>query len=149
MKKAIAASILAITASTAAYADTVDRIKIYDHTKIITNNAPVSETRCQEVKVPVYGQSSGATGGDVLAGMIIGGILGKAATGKDNGAGVGAVAGALIATDKANKNKVVGYQLQEQCSEVVVYRNSEVEVYSHSTIRFYLNGKRYVVPFQK
>ena len=52
-----------------------------------------------------YGQTgSGASAGDVLGGMIIGGLIGKGASGDDKGAAAGAVIGGMIAADK-NQNK--------------------------------------------
>ena len=80
-------------------------------------NVPV-ET-CENVQVPIYGQvqGQGATGGDVLAGAIIGGILGKALTGDDKGAGFGALVGAMGSAEKKNQSsqKIVGYETRKQC----------------------------------
>ena len=126
----------------------VSNIKVFDHVKTVTQSIPTTETRCQDVQVPVYQQGQ-SNGGDVLLGAILGGLIGGTATGKDEGAAIGAIGGAIIADQNANKPKVSGYRLERQCNDVTVYQNSNVEVYSHSTVRFYLDGKRYVVPFQK
>ena len=138
----------AIFAASTASAD-VSKVKVFDHTKIVTQSVPISETRCQDIKVPIYQQGGNASGGDVLLGAILGGLIGGTASGKDSGAAIGALGGAIVANESAKGPKVTGYEIQRQCSDVTVYQNSNVEVYSHSTIRFYLNGKRYVVPFQK
>ncbi|HAW05695.1 MAG TPA: hypothetical protein DCW83_13475 [Saprospirales bacterium] len=143
-----------ILASAALFAATsvsaeVTKIKIYDHTKTVTQSVPVSERRCQDIKVPIYQQGGQASGGDVLLGAILGGLLGGGVSGKDEGAAIGALGGAIIANESAKGPKVTGYEIQRQCSDVVVYQNSNVEIYSHSTIRFFVDGKRYVVPFQK
>jgi len=143
-----------ILASAALFAATsvsaeVAKIKIYDHTKTVTQSVPVSERRCQDIKVPIYQQGGQASGGDVLLGAILGGLLGGGVSGKDEGAAIGALGGAIIANESAKGPKVTGYEIQRQCSDVVVYQNSNVEIYSHSTIRFFVDGKRYVVPFQK
>jgi uncharacterized protein YcfJ len=132
-----------------AFADKVNDVKVFDHTKTVIQSNPITERRCQDVQVPIYQQGGGASGADVLGGMILGGLLGKGATGKDNGAAAGAVLGGIIAADKGNKPRVSGYRLERQCSDITVYQNQEIEVYSHSTIRFYINGQRYVVQFQK
>ena len=132
-----------------AFADKANDVKVFDHTKTVIQSNPVTERRCQDVQVPIYQQGGGASGADVLGGMILGGLLGKGATGKDNGAAAGAVLGGIIAADKGNKPRVSGYRLERQCSDITVYQNQEIEVYSHSTIRFYINGQRYVVQFQK
>ena len=154
MLKTIALSVMVATATaTAVVADTVDRIKVYDHTTTVVTQIPTTETRCSRVQVPIYEdvQRKGDAAGGALAGMIIGGILGKGVTGKDDGAAAGAVIGGLIGADKGGQTKterrVVGYQNQDRCEDVVVYVDQREERYSHSTIRFYLNGKRYVVEF--
>jgi uncharacterized protein YcfJ len=54
-------------------------------------------------------------GGDVLMGMIIGGLMGKGLTGQDNGAAAGAVFGGVIAADKAGKRTVQGYKTETKC----------------------------------
>ena len=101
----------------------------------------VPTTHCQNVEVPVYGtvQGGGASGGDVLAGMIIGGLLGKGITNKDNGAAAGAVLGGVIAADKNNsRQQIVGYKTERQCQQVVSY---ETERYlKNNKIYFTWNG---------
>ncbi len=138
----------ALLAATSVSAE-VSNIKIFDHNKTVTQSVPISERRCQDVQVPIYQQGGQASGGDVLLGAILGGLIGGTASGKDSGAAIGALGGAIVANESAKGAQVTGYEIQRQCSDVVVYQNSNVEVYSHSTIRFYLDGKRYVVPFQK
>lgn len=124
MKSLIAtAAALSLVATTAAANTALARItKIEPRYQTSYQNVPT--TQCQDVQVPIYGtvQGGGATGGDVLAGMIIGGILGKGATGNDKGAAAGAVMGGIIAADKGNGNKqvVTGYKTERQCSEVLV-----------------------------
>lgn len=124
MKSLIAtAAALSLVATTAAANTALARItKIEPRYQTSYQNVPT--TQCQDVQVPIYGtvQGGGATGGDVLAGMIIGGILGKGATGNDKGAAAGAVMGGIIAADKSNGNKqvVTGYKTERQCSEVLV-----------------------------
>lgn len=141
-------AIIATLVASPAFAGEVSKVKIFDHTKTVTQSIPTTETRCQDIQVPIYQQGQ-SNGGDVLLGAILGGLIGGTATGKDSGAAVGALGGAIIADQNANKPKVSGYRLERQCNDVTVYQNSNMEVYSHSTIRFYLDGKRYVVPFQK
>jgi uncharacterized protein YcfJ len=143
----------AILAASSAHAD-VSKVKVFDHTKVITQSVPVTETRCSEIQVPIYEtvtRQGNAAEGAVL-GMIIGGISGKAISGKDDGAAAGAIIGGLIGADKGStrtEQRIIGYNIEQQCNNVNVYQNSSVEVYSHSTIRFYLDGKRYVLRFDK
>ena len=101
----------------------------------------VPTTHCQNIEVPVYGtvQGQGATGGDVLGGMILGALLGKGISGDDNGAAAGAVLGGVISADKKRSRKVVtGYTTERQCQQVVSY---ETERYlKNNKIYFTWNG---------
>ena len=117
------AAALSLVATTAAANTAMARItKIEPRYQTSYQNVPT--TQCQDVQVPIYGtvQGGGASGADVLGGMIIGGLLGKGVTGQDNGAAAGAVIGGIIAADQANGNRqvVTGYKTERQCSEVLV-----------------------------
>ncbi len=146
MKVIAIAAALAIT--TPAIAQQVTNTKIFDHNKTITQSNPVTERRCQDVQVPIY-QKSQTSSGDVLLGAILGGVIGKGVTKNDGGAALGAISGIIIADQNGQKSRVTGYRLERQCSDVTIYQDTLIEVYSHSTIRFFVDGKRYVVPFQK
>mgnify|MGYP006118567959 CR=1 FL=1 len=95
----------------------------------VSVNIPV--TKCKDVEVPIYSMqqlhSDGATGGDVLTGMIIGGLLGKGITGKDNGAAAGAVFGGVIAADKGQGSErvITGYSLERRCTNIDRYETQE------------------------
>lgn len=151
MKNAILTAVLLATA-TPVFADNVNA-RIKDHYTNVMESKPVTENVCRNVEVPVYGtvRGNGASGGDVLGGMIIGGLLGKGITGNDNGAAAGAVMGGIIAADQGNRNRqvVTGYRTERQCEQVVNYVNVEKRVYSHSTITFHENGRKYTLQFQK
>lgn len=156
MKSKIGFSLIAILlASSASANERVTDVKVFDHTKIIYKQIPTNQTICRDVKVPVYEnvQRKGDAAGGALAGMIIGGIIGKGISGKDDGAAAGAVLGGLIGADKGSKSrieqKIVGYEYVEKCNNETIIGEVKTEVYSHSTIRFYVNGKRYVLSFQK
>ena len=85
--------------------------------------------------------------------MLLGAAGGKAVTGDDKGAAVGAIMGGLVGADKGaqpkQKQAVVGYKQELVCNDITSVSEQLVDVYSHSTIRFYVDGKRYVLKFQK
>ena len=142
---------LVVAATPAISKERVRDVVVYDHVKSVHKPVEVYTTQCRDVEVPIYGNTGGggASASDLLGGMIIGGLIGGTASGKDSGAAIGALGGAIVANESAKGAKVTGYEIQRQCSDVVVYQNSNVEIYSHSTIRFFIDGKRYVVPFQR
>ena len=147
MKSILLATTVAFI-GTQSMADQPYKIKVYDHTKVVTQSTPVTENRCQDVQVPIY-QTQKGNAGDVLLGALLGGLALGTATDSDKGAAIGAIGGAIIANESAKSSKVTGYKTERHCGDVTVYQNTSVEVYSHSTIRFYIDGKRYVVPFKK
>jgi len=141
------AGLLAIT--TPAIADT--SASIQDHFKTVIEQTPYRVEVCKDVQTPIYGNvGGGASAGDVLGGMIIGGLIGKGVTNKDNGAAAGAVIGGMIAADKnQSKQGVTGYRTERQCSIETRYEETAREVYSHSTVTFYHNGRKQTLRFNK
>lgn len=141
MKKLLT-TVAFILAATGVSAETVRARITYVEPRYETVTEYRTTTQCQNVDVPVYGtvRGNGATGGDVLAGMIIGGILGKGITGDDGGAAAGAVMGGVIAADNGNRNQqvVTGYRTERQCSEVSV--PSQVNQLRDYLIQFEWNG---------
>jgi uncharacterized protein YcfJ len=103
---------------------------VYSSTNVYT-----PETRCRNIKVPVYGKvvsGNGASGADVLGGMVVGALLGKALTNDNNAAGVGAVMGGVVAAEKQKKTttKVVGYNTEQRCEVVqTVSQQSDIKDY--------------------
>jgi uncharacterized protein YcfJ len=84
----------------------------------------VPETRCYDVSIPVY-QNNRSSNGDILAGAIIGGVLGKLATNDDGGAVAGVVIGSLIGSIDGN-NILMGYQNVQQCETIIVRELAEI-----------------------
>ena len=103
---------------------------VYSSTNVYT-----PETRCRNVQVPVYGKvlgGGGASGADVLGGMVVGALLGKALTNDNNAAGVGAVMGGVVAAEQQKKTttKVVGYKTEQRCEVVqTVSQQSAIKDY--------------------
>ena len=153
----LTASAIALAAMiTPAFAsDEVTNIRVYDHTKTMVVKTPTTEKVCERVNVPVYGTTTqqGNASAGALVGMILGAAGGKAVTGNDKGAAMGAIIGALAGADKGaqpkQKQTVVGHREETVCQNVTAVSESYVDVYSHSTIRFYIDGIRYVLEFQR
>jgi len=119
MKKLLATVVL-IGCTTVAHADanayaTITHVKP-NYERVSVN---VPRTDCQDVQVPIYSnvKRPGASGTDVLTGMLFGGLLGKGITGKDNGAAAGAVFGGIIAADRAQgaDRVITGYHVERKC----------------------------------
>ena len=88
----------------------------YSYTKSYTQ-----EKSCHIIEEPIYGNISAnvTKGGDVLTGLVLGGLLGKGVTGKDKGAAAGAVLGGIIASSRNNtKSTIIGYRKIPNCEIV-------------------------------
>lgn len=98
------------------------------------------DTVCENINVPVYRAVRGGDSGDVLTGMIVGGLIGKGITGDDDGAAIGAVIGGVSAGNRT-QNIQVGTRVERQCYETVVQRN--VNVVSHYVVTYSWNNGIY------
>jgi len=151
---AVAAAVIALSTPVVAK-DKVKDVIVYDHTKTMLVKSPSTERLCQNMDVPIYGTTTqqGNASGGALIGMLLGAAGGKAVTGNDKGAAIGAIMGGLVGADKGSQPKqsqrIVGYKQELVCNDVTSVSNELVDVYSHSTIRFYVDGRRYVLKFQK
>lgn len=113
--------------------------QVTDVNKNVINRVPYNVEVCTNVT------SGGDKSGDMLKGAIIGGILGKVVTKKDNGAAAGAVLGGIIGHD----NSEATASTKRVCSIETRYDEEVTTVYSHSIVTFYHNGKQYRVQFSK
>ena len=133
--------VMLIATTLPSYADTV-RATVTSIQPIYHNTTTRTPSNiCQNVEVPIYGtvQSGGASGGDVLTGMILGGLLGKGVSGNDKGAAAGAVLGGIISADnKRSKQVITGYRVESQCH--TTYVNSTQRQLKHYKIWFTWNG---------
>jgi hypothetical protein len=68
--------IIAILFATTAYADVSIKGNVVDYYDNVVVSTPREKRMCEEYQVPIYGQQGSADGGDVLMGMIIGGLTG-------------------------------------------------------------------------
>ena len=147
--QSISATILGVTSfflvfaffSASAKADGNDSLKNIEHHFLsVIEQTPYQVEVCKNVKV------SGDKSGDTLTGAIIGGIIGNNVT-KDlpDGGTAGAILGGILGhmnSDAKNETKRV-------CSIETRYKETSKKVYSHSTITFVLDNRKYTLRFQR
>jgi len=149
MKHFIAMATAAAALSTPAFAETT-KARINDHYKTVIEQQPYKVEVCKDINVPVYGQKGMDTEGAIVGG-IIGGIIGNQigkGGGKEAATGVGALTGAIIGGG-GNKKHITGYRTERKCSIETRYEESEREVYSHSTITFWVDGQKRTLNFNR
>jgi uncharacterized protein YcfJ len=107
-------------------------------TEVVTS-VPV-DVSVERVPVYDYVKGQGASGLEVLAGALFGGLLGKAVTDEDEGAVVGGIIGGVAAAEagRASQLQIVGYQNKEIC--VTRYRENVESVVKNYQIRYEWNG---------
>jgi len=116
----------------------VERPNVYHHFKTVISQVPYN------VEVCTQGHTGGASSADVIIGAVIGGAIGNQ-VGKGKGKDAATILGAILGADIANKNKP-GHN-GTVCSIQTRYQESTIEVYSHSTITFMIDGQGYSVDF--
>ena len=112
---------------------------IKDHYKMVFYSTPYSVEVCKNVTV------RGDKTGDTLKGAVIGGIIGKAITGDDEGAGLGALFGGIVVHNESNATSGT----KRVCSIETRYKETSKQIYSHSTITFVLDNTKYTLRFQR
>jgi len=117
----------------------VKGVHIHDTYKNVINRQPYTVEVCYDKQV------SGDKTGDTLGAAILGGILGKALTGNDDGAALGALFGGLVGHNESNATGGT----QTFCQVETRYKDTNRRIYSHSTIVFIHEGTEYKVRFQK
>jgi len=140
----ITASIVGV--SQTAYANRTDA-EIQDHYKEVVHRVPNTHRECRNVDVPVRRESFSQ--GKAVIGGIIGGIIGHNLGGKNNRhitTGFGTLAGSVIG---GSENEVQGYRSETRCQNITNYDQQIEHVYSHSTVTFWEDGRKYTVKFTK
>ena len=106
--------------------------------KTVIQQKPYTVEVCKQVQV------SGDKTGDTITGAIIGGVIGHQIDHKD-GAKIGGVLGGII----GNQNSDAVGGTRQQCQTETRYEEEKIEVYSHSVITFWDNGREYQVKYQR
>ena len=138
--KVLAAGV-GLLVSTAVQAENVNvkGTHVHDTYKDVINRQPYNVEVCYDKQV------SGDKTGDTLSGAILGGILGKALTGKDDAAAFGAILGGLVGHNESNATG----GSRTVCQIETRYKDTNRRIYSHSTIVFVHEGTEYRGRFQK
>jgi uncharacterized protein YcfJ len=138
-----------IAVSGAAHANQTQVADITDHYKTVIQQEPYTVEVCKDVQVP-YGNKKEFDQEGAIIGGIIGGVIGNQfgkGSGKEAATGVGALTGAIIG---GNKDKgPQGYKTQTVCNKETRYKEKSKEVYSHSTITFWLDGNKRTLKFNR
>ena len=123
----------AIVSFTMAGIDLARAETVQDHYKNVIVKRPYS--------VQVCTQGNGKSDlENLLEGAIIGGAIGNNVPGADGGGDRGAIIGGLLNTEN-NKG--------QRCQVETRYEEEYQNVYSHSTVTFYYNGRQYTLRFNK
>ena len=146
MKKLIALFTIAVSTATMA-ATPIDSGVVTDTYKTIIKQIPYRVEVCQD-RVQPAGDGSAT---NELVGALFGGAIGNSfgkGDGKDAMTLFGALMGASIAHDEELKNNS-GTKTVTVCDVQTRYEESTSKVYSHSTITFSSNGRKYSLDFIK
>jgi|TARA_B110000305_G_scaffold172843_1_gene191076 uncharacterized protein YcfJ len=146
MKKLIALFTVALSMSATA-ATSVQNGVVIDNYKTIIKQIPYRVEVCQD-RVQPAGDGSAT---NELVGALFGGAIGNSfgkGDGKDAMTLFGALMGASIAHDEELKNNP-GTKTVTVCDVQTRYEESTSKVYSHSTITFSSNGRKYSLDFIK
>lgn len=134
---ATAIAILASAASAATHQVQATVTDVFPMTSRVAEMVPT--TVCETVQVPITEtRRQGGGSGDALAGMIIGGLIGKGATGNDRGAAVGAVIGGMMGAEGNSYQVVTGYRNEQQCRQE--YTTQFRDVNSGYQVEYNWNG---------
>lgn len=106
---------------------------IKDHYKTVINRVPHTVEVCTE--------GNGKSDLDnFITGALIGGAIGNNVPGEKGGGALGAILGGALNTER-NKSP--------QCKTETRYTEITEDVYSHSTITFWSEGKKYTLKFRR
>lgn len=121
---------------------------VEDHLEDVKYYEEYTDVLCTFENIPVYGSGYKPSGANVLGGMIIGGLLGKALTGDNNLALGGAVVGG-VAAGESRGSRVIGSRSERVCKPTTKYREVTKTKYSYSLITFELDGRTIEIEFYK
>ena len=131
--------LLMLASSSALAQNPLLRTEVKDHFKTVIVQTPYKVELCANQQV------SGDKTSDTLGGAVIGGLIGKALTGDDNAAGLGALFGGII----GHQNRQATGVTERMCRYETRYKEESKRVYSYSIVTFWHQGQQYQVKFLK
>lgn len=123
---------------------------VTDHFDYVTQRLPTTTQECFIRQVPIYSEhSSDRQFGDMVMGAVIGSAIGNAISDKDGVGTLGGVIGAHQASKNRSGEQIIGYRDETVCEPKTVNEQRHQRIYSHSTVEFWLDGRRYRIRFDK
>ena len=146
--KQLAAILVASIISTASLANSypVDNAVVLDHYKTVIKQMPYEVEVCKQVH---QGTGDGSATNEII-GAIFGGAIGNQ-FGEGDGKDAMTLAGMFLGASLAHDDELAQGPgvLVTKCYYETRYEESVQKVYSHSTLTFRINGKKYSVDFIK
>lgn len=143
--KFLITTLVAMVISTPVLADKAPRTDFQDHFKTVLEQTPYNVEVCRDVEVQAgkeFDQNGAIIGG--IIGGVIGNQFGKG-SGKEAMTGIGALSGAIIGGNKpGGPTRTV-----RKCYVETRYKETQREIYSHTTVTFWYEGQKYTLNFQK
>lgn len=93
----------------------------------VTVQIPQNERICEDIDIPIYGQSS-PNNGNAILGAIIGGVIGNqfgGGNGNKAATAAGAAIGAVKGSQTGGERPIVGYKRETRCTNVTNYSSEQ------------------------
>ena len=147
--KQLSAIFVASIISTVSFAQNpypVDNAIVFDHYKSVVKQVPYEVEVCKQVH---QGTGDGSATNEII-GAIFGGAIGNQ-FGEGDGKDAMTLAGIILGASLAHDDELAQGPgvLVTKCYYETRYEESVQKVYSHSTLKFRINGKKYSVDFIK
>ena len=146
--KQLSAIFVASIISTASMASNPYSVRsvVFDHYKSVVKQVPYEVEVCKRVH---QGVGDGSATNEIIGG-IIGGVIGNK-FGEGDGKDAMTLAGIFLGASLAHDDELAQGPgvITTKCYIETRYQESVHKVYSHSTIRFKINGRSYLLKFVK
>jgi len=136
-------ALFVLTTSSVATAKTSVNANVYDHFKMVVQRVPYQEKICTQATI-----GNGSATNEIVGG-IIGGAIGNK-FGKGDGQDAATLAGILLGASLAHDSDASNSGYTTNCYYETRYGEARAhQAYSHSSIEFYIDDKKYSFNFVK